>query len=96
MEKNNKEIFSEIDSVFGLKHLDIREFGDKVVVDSLSNNISFVLENTDVDRLGFWHHLVEVAKSDKIDERYVSDNYELPYPFARYKIADILAITDYI
>lgn len=98
MEKNvENEILNTIYYELGLKNLDIRDVNDKaVVVDSLSNNISFVLKNTDIDRLGLWHQLVEVAKSDKIDERYVSDNYELPYPFEKFKIADILAVTDYI
>ena len=92
--ENNSEV-SAIRSVqreYGLKKINIRYFDDKVVVDSVLNNVSFVLDHSynanGMDR----YYIVDIVKSDRVNEMYFNKALIYAYPFEGFKIADLLSI----
>ena len=89
MENKELDVINEIRDYYGIKNVNIRYIQDKIIIDSLTNNVSIVLDSN--------YNIIDIVKKDVATERYIEGtlNYaKLSYPFDKYNISDLINIAN--
>ena len=84
MDNIEKEIARIVYYTFGIKKFNTKYTKDKIIVDSMHNDVAIVLDSN--------LNIIDITQSDSINNLYFNKLTVLPYPFEKYEVSDILTI----
>lgn len=87
MENGELNAIKSIQNTYGMKSISIRYIQDKTILDSNTNNISFILDSN--------YNIIDIVKSNIPDEKYIDNTFnytKLSYPFDSYNVSDVIDI----